>query len=221
MWSLNTAICNAQNNDVVPQVEHMGPSYQWNAPDSVTQIRSNEPLAVRPNMRAFHLDPATNLTDVISQGYIYTVGLLVSERFYDVLRGCVVQAHEAYPAEVVHRAETFRYVWMHMTELLEPCIDFERSTFIIRPHQGPEQSVRFAAPDELRQKARELVNTIGPVRLVADRIVFRPGTPRFDLFGIVLTGRLFLVSDSLADRLRSGRFTGFTLEESSTAVVFA
>src|SRR4030095_11506827 len=102
IWILDTAICNTQNNDVVPQVEHMGSGYDWDAPDSITQIRSNAPLDFRPHPQAFHLDPATNLTDVVSQGYIYTAGLLVSEPLYDTIRRFQLPAHQPYPAAVVH-----------------------------------------------------------------------------------------------------------------------
>jgi hypothetical protein len=220
MWILDTAICDAQNNEIVPQVEHMGSGYDWDAPDSITQIRSNAPLDFRPDTRAFHLDPATNLTDVVSQGYIYTAGLLVSEAFYNTIRRFQLQAHEPYPAAVVHDGRTHAFRWVHFTEEVEDKIDFTHSEFAVRGPVEPEMSQVFANQEQLREKCRELVNTIGPVHLEAIRIVFPPGVPRYDLFSVLLTERRFFVSDALADELRRQRFTGFELELSEATVLF-
>jgi hypothetical protein len=220
MWILNTNICSEQNNDVVPQVAHMGPGYQWDAPDSISRIDSNAPLGFAPNLRSFHLDPDTYLTDVVSHSFVYTAGLLVSHRFYGALDGLVVQPHESYPAEVVHRGETYRFVWMHVTELIESRIDFAESRFLISPFGRQAEPIVFADADELSRKARELVNTIGPVRLVPERLVFLQGTPRYDLFALLLTEWRFFASDLLADRLRTEGLTGFGLDPAPCPITF-
>lgn len=219
MWILNTAICNEQNNEVVPQVEHMGPGYAWDAADSVTRIIDNRPLTIPPSMHAFHLDAATTPTDVVSQGYIYATGLLVSEAFYDVLRGFTVQPHETALAEVVYHGESFNYVWVHMTELVEDRIDFATSDFAVRTAEGREQGVSLSSHDELRDKCRELVNTIGPSRLVPRRLIVRHA-PRYDLFAILLTELVFFTSDLLAAELARNQFTGFELQPTSAVVSF-
>lgn len=217
MWSLNTNICNAQNNEVVPQVEHMGPGYDWDAPESVTQIRVNVPLRFRPAMRAFHLNPATQLTDVISQGYIYTLGLLVSERMYATLTRFDVQAHETHAAEVVHLGRAHPYLWVHMTERVEDRLDYSRSEFVVRTLDGRERPQPIGNAEELRARCIELVNTIEPLTLAARRITFAVD-PVHDMFGLVLTQRLFFVSDRVADALRAGRFTGFELVPSEIII---
>jgi hypothetical protein len=218
MWFMNTAICNEQNNEVVPQVEHLGAGYAFDAPDSVTHIRSNVPLRIPPNTRSFHLDPVTHLTDVVSQGYVYTMGLLVSNRMFDVMRPFTLQAHEAYAAEVVHHDKRYEYQWMHMTELVDEHIDFAQSRFVVRPHGKADKEVSFRNSDELRETTRALVDTIGPVRLEVSRLVFLPATPRYDFFGLDLTARLFFASAPLAERLIERRFTGFELKPSSATI---
>jgi hypothetical protein len=220
MWILNTTISNEQNNDVIPQVEHMGPGYKWDAPDSISQIDSNAPLGFAPNLRSFHLDPVTNLTDVLSQSFIYTAGLLVSHRFYRALEDLTVQPHEPYPAEVVHRGETDRFVWMHMTEPIESRIDFAGSRFLISPLDRKAEPIVFTDADEMSRTARELVNTIGPLRLLPERVVFLKGTPRYDLFTLLLTERRYFASDLLGDRLRSEGLTGFELDPAPGLITF-
>src|SRR5262245_61992179 len=94
---LNTEICNIQNNFVYPQVDHMGPGYRWDDPDAIPNIITNQPLDFIPNMRSFFLADNTRKTDLISQNYIYRIGLLVSESFHEALAGYVVQAYESCP----------------------------------------------------------------------------------------------------------------------------
>src|SRR3989442_9594796 len=115
---------NADNNQIAPQVENMGPGYNWDVRDSVTRISENVPLVQPPNLRAFHLDPLTVPTDVISQGYIVTRGLLVSPAFVRVLEKYRTQLHELYPAEVVWKNDRLKYFWVHMIEKAEDCLDY-------------------------------------------------------------------------------------------------
>jgi hypothetical protein len=211
MHIFKTAISNEQNNEISPQVEHMGVDYRWDDPDSVTHIIANAPLTVTPNMGLFHLDPGTNLTDIVSQGYIYTMGLLASEAFVAVLRGLVVQAHERYEAKVAYRGVTYRYRWLHMIEALEGRIDYGGSQFIVRKPGGAREPVTISDPNALRQLCLDLVNTVNGGELQPERLVFLPGTPHYDLFGLRLSNHVYFVSDELAARLIKQGLTGFEL----------
>src|ERR1019366_9418490 len=103
MWLLKTLLCNEQTNEVFPQAVSMGPDYNWDSDTSVNAIQSNRTLDFHPNLRAFHLDPETLLTDIVSQGYIYTRGLLVSRHFKEVVDKYLLEPHADYEAEVVYR----------------------------------------------------------------------------------------------------------------------
>ena len=105
MHVLNIAIADESNGNVYPQVEHMGADYDWAARDSVTQIGSAAAAGVTPNLRSFYLDPATRWTDIVTQGYIPTSGLLVSERLDELLAGFRRQGALRWPAEVVLNGE--------------------------------------------------------------------------------------------------------------------
>lgn len=211
MYVLNTSICNAQNNEVPLQVEHMGDNYRWDDPDSVMRIVEHRPLTTKPNMQSFHLDPLTNLTDVISQGYIVTMGLLVSQTFYDAVGVGVVQAHERYAADVVYRGQTFKYSWLHFIEELQDRIDYSRSEFVVRKPGGAQEPVSVTTAAHLRETRLRLVNTINGGELVGRRIAFLPGTPHFDLCCVHLSRYVFFVSDRVAERLSERRLTGFEL----------
>ncbi|HEX8242243.1 MAG TPA: hypothetical protein VF541_02060 [Longimicrobium sp.] len=218
MYLLETYVEDAGTNGVHPQVADMGDDYRWDDPDSVTRMRSGRPLAVTPNL-SFHLDPETNATDVVTQGYTHATGLLVSEAFCAALEGRAVQAHERYAAQVVDDGEVLSYRWLHVVEQLEGRIDYRRSEFTVRNGDGPGREVTFADADDLRRQCRELVNSFKGA-LEARRVSFLPGTPRYDFFTLLLTSQLFFVSDSLAAEMTRRKLTGFHLVPAETVFGF-
>lgn len=218
MYILERLVCNEQTNEICPQVESMGSGYRWDDPDSVTQMRSGRPLAVAPHL-SFHLDPETNVTDLVSQGYTYAAGLLASEGFLAALEGRAVQAHERWPATVVHDGEALPYRWLHVTEELEPRIDFGRSEFRVRHADGRTEDVAFADAAELDRERRTLTSSPAG-SLEVRRVVFIPGTPPLDLFTLLLAGRVFYVSDALAAELKRRKLTGFELRPVDSVFTF-
>lgn len=218
MWILDTVILNDQNNEVPLQVEHMGEHYRWDDPDSVTRM-VNGPLTVRPNLSAFHLDPATRRTDLVRQGYVYAMGLLASQAFRRALDGMRVQPHQAYPADVVFQAERFQYWWLHITAMLEGQIDYSASVFDVRRPGGGLSVAHLEDEPAVRRLCLDLVNTIEGGELRPRSIRFAPAAPALDLFALRLSHNVWFVSDRLAERLRQRRLTGFELRPAD--VVFA
>lgn len=198
-------------NDIFPQVAQMGAGYRWHDPDSVTKIVSNQPLKVRPNLHSFHLDDATNVTDLVSQSYTYTKGLLASKGFCDALAGYCNQGHETYPAEVVLHGRSYDYQYLHITEDVEERIDYSLSEFSIRRPDGGVEGVEISSVETLRRKRAEVAD-LPRHTLLANKIIFVPETPAYDLFCVTLTGHVFFVSERLAAELRSRKLTGFELE---------
>jgi hypothetical protein len=217
---MNIGRPNQDNNEVVPQVMNMGPGYNWDAADSITALSTNAPLSVSPNFHAFHLDPETRLTDVISQAYIFTRGILISERFWRTLEGFVTQAHQSYAADVVFRGKTSPYYWLHMTEELENRIDYANSDFYIEPTLGgAAESVTLADRQALDALSRRLVDEgIGSLR--PRRITFVSGTPAYDLFCLQFTSCTFFASARLADRLSADKLTGLEFRSAQAEFVF-
>lgn len=197
----------------------MGRDYRWNDPDSVSAIYLNYPLEVTPNLTSFYLDPRTNLTDVISQGYISAMGLLVSKPFKSLLTQYTVQDYELHPATVVHQGQMYCYYWLHLILEVEDRIDFGRSQFVvIRPQKRPSP-IDIRDPADLRAKRIELVTSMGG-ELRAKSLVFQQKTPHFDLFCLRMTGFVFHISDRLAADLSAHELTGFKIEPIEVTVDF-
>jgi hypothetical protein len=219
MKILNTSICDDQNNQVYPQVESMGLDYDWDAKNSIRRIVSNVPLEVVPDFKSFHLDPETKITDIVSQSYIYTRGLLVSERFWKVLQSFVLQAHETYLAQVVHRDTVLPYRWIHMTEEIEERIDYAKSDFR-QVADSQLSAIDVKNWENLRSICAKAVNSLDG-EIIARKIMFLSGVPKCDLLFVQLTSRNIFVSDQMASRIRAEKFTGFKIEDSPTVVEFS
>jgi len=208
-----------QRGELSLQVCHMGDGYDWDAPDSLVRIVSNRPLTITPNLHSFHLDPQTNATDLISQGYIYAMGLLASDLFVRALQGRTIQPHEYYPATVVHHGRTLRYRWLHVTEELEPRIDHSRSSFVVTDAGGRQHTKSLVDGAELRGLCLDLVERAAGT-VAAGHVTFAAGTPPYDLFCLRLTSLTWFVSDILAEEIQEHRLTGFKLRPTDATFRF-
>jgi hypothetical protein len=209
MQVLNIAIADESNGNVHPQVEHMGDGYDWNAPDSVTQIGSVAAAGIAPRLRSFHLDPATRWTDIVTQGYIPTSGLLVSERLHHLLAGFRRQGSLQWPAEVVLHGEVRTYYWLDMNEAIDARVDWQSSRFELRAG-GMPQTRTFESGAQMAAAARKLVDDLSGELRPLDIVL--SGADPLDLFVLHLTRRTYLVSERLAAKLRETAMTGFRLE---------
>ena len=210
MYELDINISDAQNNQIFPQVIHMGLDYDFQGPNSLTLITVNEPLSLVPDLNSFTLDPDTNLTDIISQAYVYTAGLLVSERLHQAIKDCVMPSHVAYAATVVHRDTAFQYYWLHFTESVASRIDFSNSRFV-EIDESQSIGLPITSPANLKETCQSVVQTMTR-RLTARELSFKPATPRYDLFFLDVAPRIILVSNNMATLLVSGHFTGLQLK---------
>jgi hypothetical protein len=196
---LNYFICNEQNNFVCPQVVSAD---------------------TKCGLQSFCLDDDTKMTDIVWQNHINTMGLLVSRRYLDSLSGYAVQAHEIRPAEVVYLGTPHTYYWIHIAEELENVIDFAASSFIGSGPDGLDEVVKIHNRQEMHQKAWQLLNSTNGRRLVPGKIAFLPGTPRYDLICLRVTGERYFVSAGLADELVQRKLTGFDVVDTKVEFVF-
>lgn len=210
MHVLDQYVTDGPVNNVFPQVVGMGDDYRWNAPGSVRHVPMFAVPLIAPNLSAFHLEPTTTATDILSQAVMLAPGLLVSDRLRAELDNYAVHAHAWYDASVVHREKHLHYNWLHLTSTLESGINFAKSTFSMRDKVKAEQIVHFASETDLLRDVRELVNhQSGQLRV--QTVTFVPGVASYDLFMLRLTDPTYFLSDRLATRMRDRGYTGFRI----------
>lgn len=219
MHVLDYRVVNEENNFVYPQIEHLGPEYDWNASTSILNIKKGEPLSFCPNLAQLHLDPKTRVTDFITQSFSYAPYLLISPRFLDALQGLDVQPHQVFPANVILHGTEYPYHWIHLTCEVEDDINFGTSRFW-STHTGQQpQLCSFESRVELDDTCRRLANSkqgeISPAE-----IVFECSASVADLFYLQLTTRSLFISERLNARIQDLGLNGFKVRDSDSKFVF-
>jgi hypothetical protein len=219
MHVLDYRVVNELNNFVYPQVEHLGPEYDWNAPTSILNIKKGEPLNFCPNLAQLHLDPKTRITDFITQSLSYAPYLLISPRFLKALQGLDVQPHQVFPANVILNDTEYRYHWIHFTCEVEDDINFGMSRFW-STHSGAQPHLcSFESRVELEDTCRGLANSkqgeISPAE-----IVVKCSISLMDLFYLQLTKRSLFISERLNSRIQDLGLNGFKVRDSDSKFIF-
>ena len=102
---------------VVPQHQTMGPSYDYDAADSVHNLSFDSLVDFEPNFNTVILDDSAVPTDFVSSAPIRNSGFIVSSRVRDLLAGFTLPPHRVYDLPVVHRGSSVDgYSWLHLPQ---------------------------------------------------------------------------------------------------------
>ena len=219
MYELVYKLANEQNKLIYPQVEHMGPGYPWDHPNSITNIKHCEPLESKPSLNSLHLDSKTYLTDLITQSYSYARYLLISGRFLEILDTCAIQPNEIYQATVFYKGKESEYHWVHFNYEVENDINFTESQFCIRRSGKGLEQCDFADKNEMKAVYNQLADEdSGDV--LPKKIVFNSIHNFEDLFYLQLTKRWLFVSDRLKTKIDDEDLSGFEIRGNSAEFLF-
>jgi hypothetical protein len=153
------------------------------------------------------LDPDTRFSDLISQSVLTGPGLLCSTRMANLLARFSVQDHTQETVQVSWRSEVRPYLWWMMRGDPLDHIDVAASEFNQVDLHGRSSPATFCDAPELNSAVHEWIENLSS-ELQPRRLVWKVGSPVLDLFTIMLTRRIWLVSDRLAGMLQERRYTG-------------
>ncbi len=121
-----------ETKNVYPQVLKPIASKGSEPYNKITNLRNKPNLESKDLVIELELDPKTNPTDFISQSWIGSIGLLVSQRAYELLSGFNLQPEmETYKSIIHHKGKTYDYVWLNPVYRYEYDINFEKTKFSI------------------------------------------------------------------------------------------
>lgn len=86
-----------------PQHQTMGPGYDYDAPDSVHNLRYHEAPDFVPNLETIVIEAGAKLTDLLSSVPLSDHAHLVSERLYSLLLEFQMPPHRYIPAPMVRK----------------------------------------------------------------------------------------------------------------------
>jgi len=123
--------CNTiETGSQYPQVQEMGPDYDYKAGNSVHALSkhvNNFPDFV-PNLDYFVVKGKAKLTDLLSVAPV-NGGILISSRFKELLENFNLVSHRFYFSKVFHKRVFYEYYWMHIVSNLTDFVDYPASIF--------------------------------------------------------------------------------------------
>ena len=95
----------------------MGPSYDYDAADSVYNLSFESLVDFEPNFNTIILDDSAILTDFVSSAPIRNSGFIVSARVRDLLADFTLPTHRFFDLPVAHRGSSVDgYCWLHLPQ---------------------------------------------------------------------------------------------------------
>lgn len=195
-----------------PQCIKMAEGYNLQGDASVWRLGScyNQLPDFTPNLDSFVLQADAIPTDVISNMFLNeSIGLLISDRFWQLLQNYRLPTHQVYPAKVVHAdgQSAGVYHWLHWGSSALPWINWQQSTFMIETLQGRAVSLlELNSIDEFSQKSRGLPLDQGIV--IKEIALKKQITEQSDLFKIGLGDIGIYLSESLHSAIKGANISG-------------
>ena len=194
-----------------------GNYYDYKAPNSVHQIRSDRFLDVAPNFNSIQLSRKIKLTDKISSAPILWYVMLVSNRLLNLLKLFNLPPHRIYPVPVLHGKKAIAgYSALHILipeEFIQEVI-FEQSKFWIREGVmgcNKVEQLQINSGADLKEAHSRLQQLGWQLRVQAEYFsIRREFLEKMDLFAIPGTAfpNRFYVSSELRSAIEKEKITG-------------
>lgn len=192
--------------NVFPQVECLNQ-------ELAHKIKSNRFVKLE-NELLYILDSRANLTKVLSQIEISSLGFLINEDVRDILKKFKIITHNFNEAIIKdYDAITYRYYWLHLGEKLEDLewLDYENSTFFVEEYGFRTDDISITSYEDFIQKAIE----VGDMAVInIEKIQIKSGFfIDSDMFIIPRLTRNIFISQKLKVALEEYNITGILTEE--------
>ncbi len=182
--------------------------YDFQALDSVHNIKSNELPAFQPNIK-FRLASGSLLCDMLSQATISANGIIASKNLTEYLKSISttvpykIFSFELETTRGMVEYNWIQYVWLEGTNF----VDFENTEFRINEFGNDLGPISISSYQEKLKKQTELGFT---KMIYAKTIVMK--SINFDLMVLPLNGGL-IISDKIKKEIMDYSFTGIELME--------
>lgn len=115
-----------------PQCKGVIKGYDNEAENSLYNFghHKGQKVAFTPNLDGITIHKNSKLTDVISCSLGPGNDLIISERFYNLLKLFKKSLIQFFDCYIYHRERRLKYVWVHFIYDLEKKIDYKKSLFI-------------------------------------------------------------------------------------------
>ena len=200
-YILKPAVGTKETGNVFPAVESYD-NYDFDAPNSVYKLDSDMFPDFVPDIR-FKLAIGAKLCDLMGQATISACGLLMSEKFKNVIEQNNILPHQFYSATIEDNGILHQYYWMHVAwKDGIKYLDFQNSKFRIKRASKDLGEIKIVSYEDLLNKQGEL----GFIKMIHnyESTMFNP---KIELF-IHPLNKTFYITETLKSIIKSHNLSG-------------
>ncbi|MBI0400765.1 imm11 family protein [Cyclobacterium marinum] len=164
----------------------------------------------------FILEPKAKFSDIISDASISASGLLISEKFKNVLKDFNIGNHKYFTAKIKDQKEEIEqtYYWLHLyNPKTTDWINYKCSKFYYTEYGFRAGDVEIDSFADSRKKKNELVGNMGTIE--ADKIVLNENFDKsIDLFALEYFDYNVHISERLRIKILESKLKGIKWDKS-------
>lgn len=161
-----------------------------------------------PNLDGISIYKSTKLTDVISCALGPGNDLIISKRFFDLLKNFNTSPVQYFNCTIYKGEDKIKYVWLHFIYELEKVVDYKRS-LLTHPNDSLSEDIKMVTDYE---KYREFYDTKDKYGLVkAKKVVIK--NLNMDFLVIGQYNQKVYISEKLRDAIVRNKITGIDIRE--------
>jgi len=229
LYYLQNAVSNSDTCPENPQVQHIEPLLDSDAPNSIYRLYDSfySFPSLDPTIEYVTLQKGSKFSDILSASMFTLTGFLVSEKLKDLFLNFKLPNYRIYHVPVKAGDTLVNYFWLHMLYMYQSTsfeqiqnnnIDFSRSDFVIEKHLVKISNIQISSIDQLMEKKRELnIGTKVQASTLVLNNAFLDQTP--DIFKVPLLGTHWIIKEPLKEAIVKAHFTGIEINEVRNVLV--
>jgi hypothetical protein len=207
-------VANKETGSQFPQIQEMSKGYDYSASNSVHSLKGSRFPEQTPNFNSFLLHSKAKLSDLISEGVTGGGGMVVSEKFKDILDSVNLVSHKYYPIKIIHKGiEHTNYFWLHIISDLTEYVDYTKSKFFIYKNFAFDQGdIQILSKEDLIKKRLDIKKEDSSLTIWSKQITFLPSFDKnLDMFIVSLFDAKTYISDALKNKIEQEKITGIKI----------
>lgn len=212
LYLLKAAVDTEETGSSYPAVQSYD-DYDFKAYNSMHTLKAWKFPEHTPDIR-FKLKPGAKLTDLLTDAAIGGNGLLLSNKFRELIEKFVMAEHKFYPAQIEAYGSIHEYYWLH---LVWPegvsYVDYAETKFNVIRFNKIIEPIEIRSYDDLKEKGIALGRSL---MIYAKEIVMR--LPTFDVFPKPINGGV-IITEKVKYQIELSNLTGVLIKSDSGVLI--
>lgn len=212
-YTIKPAVDTDETGHVFPAVESFD-DYDFKGEKSVHKMDHWSIPNFNPDIR-FKLAKGAKLCDAMGQATISGSGLLISERFKNILEKYNLGEHKFFDGHIYDNDFRYKYYWLHIIwNNRNKIVDYKQSSFFKKRGRRNLEELDINSNEEYDEVKTEF----GSRFIIGFHKLALKNTPDYDLWPVPFRGHL-IVSHQLKNEIENIALTGLDISENDVLFI--